>query len=209
MIHLFFVFVYIETKHLDNLNFDMKKKLERLSFFDPNDIFNQSEDSFLEDDKINNRSLKLSFENSKSYKHVSSSYVKTSQSKGKYVSQKIKFYKLAIKWLDVISTILIIISMLIAQIENQNFYEKNFERRTTLIKIANYIISKNFSGYNDIEVDKSLNYTNFKNTFDKNEISSLKVDLEIDDISQKLRYTILSLSVISGKYIKINKFIEI
>jgi hypothetical protein len=182
------------------MHFDLKKKMERLTFFDPNAIFNQSEDSSFEDDEIHHKSLEISPEESKKNIDAYSSAIKKAQGKGNFVYKKINCYKLVIKWLDIISTFLIIVSMLIAQMDNQNFYEKNLIKRTTVIRIANYILRKNFSEYNAIQVDASLNCTNFWDTFDKNDISSLKVELVIDDHSQTLRFLILILTVISGKH---------
>lgn len=190
---------------MDQLRNEAQNKMTKLKNFDPNDWDSRSEDSSNSvennDRVINSRIDKLITHDRKSDSFISA-IIKAS-GEGNSVSRKILFYKTIIKWLDIVTSLLLLSGILISQIEQTHYYELNLEKRVTAIKIVNCIIQNDFSTYNATEVDAVFNYPNFLATVDKSDYKSLIIEMTIDDFSTTCRSFILISNIISGMLINI------
>jgi hypothetical protein len=128
--------------------------------------------------------------------------------KGNFVSRKIYFYKILIKWLDVISTLILGISTVIALSENSYFYEDNLERRVAAVKVSKCILFRDFSDYNATFIDLVMNQTDFLSTVDKFRFDSVKVNLEIKEENEIQRVVVLILTIIAGIFLVISRWCE-
>jgi hypothetical protein len=117
---------------------------------------------------------------------------------GNSVSRKILFYKAMIKWLDIITSLLLLSGIFISQIEQSHYYEINLDKRVTAIKIVDCILKNDFSNYNATEADEILNYPNFLATVDKSNYKSVNIEMTIDEYSKTCRSFILISNIISG-----------
>jgi len=189
---------------MDQLRNEAQNKMNKLKNFDPSDWDSKSEDSNFSsenyDKVINSRVDKIMTMDRKNDSFVSA-IIKASGD-GNSVSKRILLYKTVIKWLDIITSLLLLSGIFISQIEQANYYEINKEKRTVAIHVVNCILNKNFSTYNPQVVDSVLNYPDFLSSIDKNDISSVKINLTIDEFSSTCRSYILFSNIISG----INRF---
>ena len=163
-------------------NIEIRTKKARLNHFDPDQMCYESETSSIMEGEIedyisNNNNNKNVDASSKSLAKRRSILV-SSQIKGAnkadFRTRMINFYKELVRWLDVITTLVIIVTCILAQLENFNFYDINLQKRTTAIILANMIDKKNFSGYNTTLFDSVFNTTDFISTINKKIFHQLK-----------------------------------
>jgi hypothetical protein len=185
---------------MDQLRNEAQNKMNKLKNFDPTDWDSKSEDSNFSsennDKVINSRVDKIMTIDRKNDSFVSA-FIKAS-GEGNSVSKRILIYKTVIKWLDIITSLLLLSGIFISQMEQANYYEINKEKRIVAIKVVNCILNKNFSTYNSQEVDSVLNYPDFLSRIDKNDYTSVKIDMSIDELSSTCRSYILFSNIISG-----------
>lgn len=189
---------FVENKKIENLNLEIKSKIDRLKNFDEEALFSMSEDSSF-DEKEEIKKIKYDDSltaDSKRLDTFASAQLRA-EGKGNFVTRKIYCYKFVVKWLDVITTVLLAISTLTAQIENLHFYDLNLKKRQAAITVVKCILSNNFSTYNATYIDQVMNQTDYLSTINTTDYHSVYVNLDIDKYSEQLRYFIVIMTLIS------------
>jgi hypothetical protein len=184
--------------------------MERLKTFDPQTIFSMSDESFDDEEEGKSSDLKMrkndSVLDNRKLNETFLSAQNKAEGKGNFASQRINFYKSLIFWIDIISTILIIGSEILIQLENSNYYQINKVKRTEAIKIAKYILLEDPSLYNASLANELFNSTDFNSTLNWKDYQSVKITLDVDDFCSGLRFVILTMSVLSSKLFKSNLY---
>lgn len=222
---------------LKNLETATKKKLEKIQNFDFSDCYDFSDSEEKEGNIIKTALFhpnKNNLNSSEIYNRKANQFSKTT--KNNNLKNKILSYKNIIKWLDVLSTIMIISGCFIAQRENENYQNENSYDRVEVIKLirdlkdinwreinTNFSESQNYSlkiskSSKILQISKIINFTNYNVSYLKNgsfienfdfyEFESLPIPHFISNDCNELRCIILALSLASICLIILNRYIE-
>ena len=187
---------------MEKLRDEAEKKVNKIKNFNPYDLDSRSEDSNNSIEINNEKAINSRIDQIMRHERKSDSFIaamRKANGEGNSISRKILFYKSVIKWLDIITSLLLISGVVISQIEQTHYYEVNLERRVMAITVVNCILENNFTSYNATEVDSIFNYTDYLSIIDVTDYTSVTFEMTIDDFSETCRDYILISNVISGK----------
>lgn len=206
-----------DLKKSKDLAIEIMKKKEKLNNFNPKDLFDSEvSDSSINDSnnsKLNKQTKSYALQSNMTNKTYDSAMKKTN-GKGNLASRKINLLKKVVKWIDLISIILILSGCILSQCENINYQTINKNRRTAIVLIANCIRMKIFSNLNITFINQTFINENINNLFLLNnfntnvKISEIKFELLIDDYCKICRKIILLLAIISLFFLFISRYYE-
>lgn len=134
----------------------------------------------------------------------------SARAKGDIISRKLSAYKKMIRGLDIFVTIVSIGTMIISQLENQHYYEKNIDRRVLIVQLAdcmkqgcenpdnpNEPFPCSLDCLDEKKFNQVFNKTDFflSIDFEKNDVNSIPLEFIIDDYSKIMRMIILFLTI--------------
>jgi len=140
-------------------------------------------------------------------KDLSNPFLQTSNIAFNKTGKTILNYKILIKWLDIITSVLIILGCIISQVENENNYNYNLNNRILSINLISdiyYNTTKPIEEYNLTMFlnEKSIKKVNFS------DYTSVSINIEINENCNNLRYIILVTTLISVPLIIVSRYIE-
>ena len=193
----------LESKIMEKFRQEAQKRVNKIKNFNPNDMDSRSEDSNNSMDNNNQKVINSKIDHIMMQERKSDLFIAAmikANGEGNSISRRILFYKRVIKWLDIITSLLLISGVFVAQIEEAHYYQVNIDKRTTAITVINCILSKNFNNYNATQVDSIFNHANYLSSIDINDYTSITFEMTIDDFSITCRDYILISNIISGKF---------
>jgi hypothetical protein len=213
---------------LKNMEYQTRQKMEKIKNFNPTDCFDFSQSIDEKTGLISKttmllrNSMTLIEENRIKFIPFTS----TDPNKSK-IEEKISNYQRAIKWLDILASLMIIIGCLLSQIENEKYQSENSHDRIEVVRLirdSNYFF-QNFKGRNsnknasvEKEFYKFLNLSKYNiyymnnQTFTENlnfsNYESIPIPMSISEESSKLRWAILIMTVLSFPLIVLSRYLE-
>jgi hypothetical protein len=194
------------VKKLEEMDLRIKTKLTNIKNLNPEMCYDEISDS--DSDGISSVSEKSKLNNNSKLKVIEEEKQRERRNKANQLI--IETYKYWVKIFDLIVTILAFTSCILAQIENEDYYLSNKDRRTLHINLINFmrfneITNKNTSS----QLLNNSNYISFNNSFNISpeyilnfsNFESVEIDLKVSSFGNYLRYIILVMSLSSSKNI--------
>lgn len=205
------------------MEIEIRNKIEKVKNFNPESCFNFSD--LNEEDSVsamspdtsvlsrsvlpqnNSQETKLGSKNLS--KEASNPFLKTSNIAFNKTGKTIQNYKILIKWLDIIASVLIILGCVLSQLENETNYNNNLTDRVESVRLISDVYfntTKNIEEYNISKLNN--NVEEFIKNINFSDYLSVPVILQISEYCNNLRYVILFTSIVAIGLIIISRYIE-
>jgi hypothetical protein len=210
-----------ENTRLKNLEVEMKEKIEKIKNFDPDSCYNFSEVDDEDESNTGGVSPDMSSrsivedhlfsktdERNNTYQNLKTSVIVENEGT---LAKKVYEFKIIIKWMDIIASILIIIGCFLAQVENERFYYDNLSDRSEVMRLMMNLHHKrvevknlNLSDYNvsyfsNQTIVEQVNFTDYFN---------IPINLNISSYCSIMRILIFISTVGSIPLIVVGRYIE-
>ena len=216
------------NKKLNNVEIELKNKFNKIKKMDERDYY--TSDRSLSVSMTSEKSSKIDVDTSK----IENSLFKTTKKTTKKSEKEEKIIKMK-KYssiMEILVSFLIVSSALVSLVENQEYYNHNYEKRVlSVLLINNFRENPNISSYSAVKIFENINLAYILNKNDTNltndEILSnltynytiefnfdnetksydeIYVPLEIPDKCNLLRMYLLVVSLLSSKFIRFYYF---
>lgn len=213
------LFLENNDNRVGNLEIELKNKIEKIKNLNPEACYNFSElndnisgfgyspdSSQMSKSVLPNESQKTRGTKDR-FSDGFNPFLKTSNLILNKTGKTILNYKIIIKWLDIIASVLIILGCILSQIENEKYYQENKQDRIECIRLISDIYFNITNPLDSYNISK-LNDDNFRNKINLTDYKSIPVAILISDFCNNLRYLVLILTLISIPLIIISRYIE-
>jgi hypothetical protein len=208
------IYITLEDKTFKNKEIELKNKLEKVRNFNPKSCYefsdlneNDLDNTYTPNDSAPSKTPNvddLSIIRDKPKINLDSQIIANKN----ITTKRIFLYKKSIKWIDISVCFLIITGCLLAQYENEMFYQENKQDRIGVVKLIKHLKAKNpdinyanfnISYYNNSEIWNKVNLTDYYN---------IPIFFKISSTGQIIRYCILIFTILCIPLIIISKYIE-
>jgi hypothetical protein len=204
----------VENKRIENLEIEIKNKIEKIRNFNPQTCYvfsdlNEEQIDYTASPEVSVISRTPQKNASHSFPEKNNHLLDSRQIANKNItSKKIFFFKKLIRSIDILVSILILIGCILSQIEDEFFYSANLQDRVGVVKLMRYI------KYNGVPVDFSpfnisyMNNTDFVKKINFSDYDNIPLTLEIPAINANIRYILTILTIICAPCIVFGRYIE-
>ena len=205
-----------EIQRIKNIEIEVHKKLEKVNNLNSDscyDFSDYSENNSFENSGTSFPKTNASFlSEKKSIKKFDTKLLKTLKNlKRNAKKNRIYYFKKIIKYMDIITCFITLIGTLLAQIENEDFYQINYNNRVNVVKLCNELDEYNWDILK-IDFQKfNLNYLNSIEKFKKLKIKKcgdIPVYMHISQKGKILRFLIAITSLCPIPFIIIGGYLE-
>jgi hypothetical protein len=194
------------VKKLEEMDLRIKTKLTNIKNLNPETCYDEISDS--DSDEICSVSEKSKLNNNSKLQLIEEEKQRERRNKANQLI--IETYKSWVKIFDLLVTILAFTSCILAQIENEDYYLSNKDKRTLQINLINFMRFNEITNKNTTsQLLNNSNYISFNNTFNISteyilsfsNFESVEIDLKVTTFGNYLRYIILVMSLSSSNNI--------
>lgn len=196
----------VDKLHLELIS-DVKNKMEKLNQFNPETLLSMSDNSFNDCEEIKDeadisaskRRLDNTLTGNKRRTFLetyNSAKNKAAGTRNKASNIKL-ILKNFIRYIDIVTSIIVLFGCFLSQLENMNYYQVNLKFRLTAVELAK-AITFNKTNFNNSYFVKQFGRDDYISDF--NDFRTLKAEMVIDQYSSTLRNFILVTTLISSKF---------